>query len=112
VPDERMIRAKVKCCACGGSLLDSARINVVCLMKEAEWLWPCWGNVLLGVLGFASAILSDKCLRERKRPKFALEWNQDLSIVKYHPVAELRDVPKEVFKPLDLLEPGRHGVGG
>lgn len=81
-------------------------------MKEAEWKFPAWGNILLGVFGFASAVLCDNCVKEGKKPKFAVEWAEDLSIVKYHLVEQLRDVPKEIFKPLDMLELGRHRVGG
>jgi len=110
MPNAREIRVKIKCCACGGSL-ENSRINVVCLMKEAEWMYPVWGNILLGVLGFASAIMCDKCIKEGKQAKFALEWSQDLSVVKY-PVEKLKDVRKEIFEPLDELEPGRHRIGG
>jgi len=111
--DDKKIRAKVKCCACGSSLEKSRLINIICLMKEATWEYPCWGsNVLLKVWGFASAIICDNCAKERKEPKYAVEWNQDLSIIKYHPVEELKDVPEEIFEQLDMLEPGRHGVAG
>ena len=108
--DEKLIRARVKCCACGGPLGN--RVNMVCLMKEAKWKYPAWGNVLLRVWGFASAVVCDKCLKENREIKFAVEWSQDFSIVRYHPVQKLRDVPPEIFEPLDILEPGRHGVGG
>jgi len=114
--DDKVIRAKVKCCSCEGSLLDSSRVNMILLMKEAEWQHPCWGNILLGVWGFASAVVCEKCLREKKEPKFAVEWNKDLSIVKYHPVEQLKDVPEEIFKPLAWLEPElepyRHKIAG
>jgi len=106
------IKEKIKCCACGGSLADSKEINIICLMKEAEWPHPTWGNVILGVHGFASAIVCDNCLKERKKPKWALEWDQKTLETKYHPVKELKDVPKEIFSPLDQLEPGRHGIAG
>ena len=108
--DEKLIKTKVKCCACGGSLKDSDNINMVGLMKEADWKFPAWGNVLLKVWGFASAVICDKCVKENKPIKFAVEWTQDLSFVKYHPVEKLKDVPPEIFEPLDMLEPGRHGV--
>jgi len=114
MPDYKTIKVKVKCCACGGSLENSENINFICLMKEAVWEHPCWGNILLRLWPpcFASAIVCDKCLRENKKVKFALEWNLDLSVVKYHTVEDLKDVPKEIFKPLDELEPGRHRIGG
>jgi len=108
MPSEEQIRRKVKCCACGGSLEKSRRINLVCLMKIAEWSYPCWGNLLLRVWGLASAVLCDNCVKEKKKPKYAVEWNDDLSVVKYHPVESLEDVPEEIFKVLDLIEPGRH----
>jgi len=110
--NDKTIRARVKCCFCGGSLENSKHVNVVCLMKEARWRFPVWGNVLLGVTSFASAILCDKCVEEKKEPKFAVEWTQNLTVVKYHSVEELKDVPEEIFQPLDDLEPGRHGVAG
>jgi len=106
------IKEKIKCCACGGSLADSKEINVMCLMKEAKWKYPTWGNVILRVYGFASAILCDKCLKERKKPKWAIEWNQKTLVAKYHPIGKLKDVPEEIFSPLDDLEPGRHGIAG
>jgi len=81
-------------------------------MKEAEWLHPTWGNVILGVYGFASAIVCDKCLKERKKPKWALEWDQRTLETKYHPVEKLKDVPREIFSPLDELELGRYGIAG
>lgn len=83
---------------------------MVALMKEAEWLFPTWGNFLLGVMGFASAVLCDKCIEQKKKPKYALEWDKKRGIVKYHPVDKLRDVPEQIFAPLDMLEPGRHGT--
>ena len=108
---EVFIGANVKCCYCGGSLKNS-RINMVCLMKEARWKYPCWGNVLLKVWGFASAVLCDKCVKEERKPKYAVEWDKNRGVVKYHPVKDLVDVPKEIFEPLDELEPGRHGTAG
>lgn len=110
VQRKELIARKVKCCVCGGSLRDSETINLVCLMKEAEWKHPCWGNFLLGLMGFASAVVCDKCVKENKEPKYAVEWNNDVSVVRYHLVDKLVDVPEEIFEPLDLLEPGRHGV--
>lgn len=112
------IKEKIKCCACGGSLADSKEINIMLLMKEAEWKHPTWGNIILRIQGFASAILCDKCLKEGKKPKWAIEWNQKTLVAKYHPIEELKDVPKEIFEPLEYLEPGygydprRHGIAG
>jgi len=106
------IKEKIKCCACGGSLVNSKGLNIMCLMKEAEWPHPTWGNVILGVYGFASAILCDDCLKKRKKAKWAIEWDQKTLETKYHPVEKLKDVPEEIFSPLDELEPGRHGVAG
>jgi len=107
------IKEKIKCCACGGSLADSKDINIICLMKEAEWPHPTWGNVLLQIPpSFASAILCDKCIKERKKPKWAIEWDQRTLETKYHLVEKLKDVPREIFSPLDELEPGRQGIAG
>lgn len=109
---QNFIKTRVKCCGCRGSLNDSEQINLVCLMKQAKWENPCWGNVLLKVYGFASAVLCDKCIKDGKQPQFAVEWNKDFSVVKYHRVEDLIDVPQEIFEPLDDLEPGRHGIAG
>jgi len=111
-PSEQLIRQKVKCCACEGSLKNSPHINLVSLMKVATWKFPVWGNLLIRVWGLAVAVLCDKCVKEKRTPKYAVEWNDDLSVVKYHPVESLKDVPKEIFKPLDMIEPGRHGTAG
>jgi len=107
---EAFIRAKVKCCACGKPLKASRNLNLVCLMKEAKWLHPCWGNYLLGVWGFAGAVLCDRCIQEDREPRYAVEWDLKRGTVKYHPVEDLADVPKEIFDLLDELEPGRHGI--
>jgi len=109
---EKLIRRKVKCCACGGSLEKSSHINMVALMKVAKWKFPVWGNLLIRVWGLAVAVLCDDCVKAKKKPKYAVEWNDDLSVVKYHPVESLEDVPEEIFKPLDMLEPGRERVAG
>jgi len=106
------IKEKVKCCACGGSLANSKEINIICLMKEAEWKHPTWGNVILGVYGLASAIFCDDCLKKGKKAKWAIEWDQQTLETKYHPVEKLKDVPEAIFSPLDELEPGRHGIAG
>lgn len=98
------IKEKIKCCTCGGSLADSKEINTICLMKEAEWKQPTWGSIILGIHGFAAAIICDKCLKEGKKPKWAIEWNQKTLAIKYHPVEKLKDVPREIFVPLVLLD--------
>lgn len=104
------VKKKSKCCACGGSLADSKRLNLVALTKEADWPWPVWGNYLLGLMGLAVAVFCDKCIKEKKEAKFAVEWNAKTGAITYHPVEELEDVPKDLFKPLDILEPGRHKI--
>jgi len=112
----KQIKEKIKCCSCGGSLADSETINTVCLMKEAEWSHPTWGSTALSVYGFATAIICDKCLKEKKKPKWAVEWDQRTLAAKYHPVEKLKNVPREIFLPLALLdleyEYGRHGIAG
>lgn len=99
---DELVRRKVKCCFCGGSMQNSHYVNVILLTKLAEWENPCWGNFLIGVSGLASAILCDKCKKEGKKPKYALEWSKDLSTIKYHPVENLKDIPEEIVQ---LLQP-------
>lgn len=107
------LKDRLKCCACGVSLKKSSKLNFVLLMKEAEWPFPWWGNLIVGVSGLAQAVVCDDCAKNRKKPKYAVEWeNRTYRKIKYHPVDKLKDVPPEIFDALDVLEPGRHGVAG
>lgn len=110
--DWKKLKAKLKCCACEGTLKDSELINMIGLMKVAKWKMPHWGNATLRVWRLAMAVVCDRCVKEKKQPKFAVEWDNIGVDIKYHPVDELNDVPKEIFKPLGMLEPGRQRVAG
>lgn len=94
------VKRKVKCCSCGTPLRNSKHINIVFLQKMANWEWPSWGNILVGVWGFACAVLCDDCVKHKKKPKFAVEWNEDLSVIKYHPIEELDDMQLELTELL------------
>ena len=106
------LKDTLKCGACEAPLKDSKQVNVVLLLKEAEWQFPNWGNILLGIRGFASSVLCDKCVKEHKKPKLAVEWNPTTHAITYHPVDKLKDVDPHLFDLLDVLEPGRHGIAG
>lgn len=103
---DQKIKDDVKCCACGGSIADSRIINFVCLPKLATWIYPVWGNPVFGALGFgfgfASAIVCDKCIRKKADIKFAVQWDDGVLNVKYHPIDKLEDIPK--------LDPAQIGV--
>lgn len=92
---EEWIRAKVRCCACGGSLKNSRYINIITLDKLATWEYPVWGNVLVKEKypeNRASAILCDKCIRKKAKPKYAVEWDNKHTYVRYHKVEGLKDL--------------------
>lgn len=91
-----LIKEKVRCCACCGSLKDSEHINGITLNKLATWKHPTWSNLLVQDIHpepRASAIICDKCMEEGKPPKFAIEWTESLKEVTYHPVSALKDLP-------------------
>jgi len=90
---DQWIKAKIRCCSCGGSFKDSGHINVVCLNKLATWQYPSWGNILVldkYPMNRASAILCDSCIQERRPAKYAIEWNNERTQVKYHKVEDLK----------------------
>lgn len=41
----------------------------------------------------ASAILCDRCIREKRKPEYTVEWNNDLTSITYHRIVELQDLP-------------------
>ncbi|MEM2518630.1 MAG: hypothetical protein QXO49_06730 [Candidatus Bathyarchaeia archaeon] len=93
---ERFIRERVKCCACGGTLKNSKHINGICLDKLAEWDYPVWNNILVAdehPEKRAMAFVCDECLKKKRQPKFAVEWD-DHENVKYHPIEDLKDLPE------------------
>lgn len=92
---EDWIRENVKCCACGAKLTTSKYINGICLDKKATWKNNTWGNVLVeGSSGRAIAFVCDECVKKKVLPKYAVEWNDDQSEARYHPVEDLEDVPE------------------
>ena len=102
--DEK-IKKNVKCCACGNSLEDSKFINGVALNKLATWKYPVWSNILVQDKypeSRAVAILCDKCVEERKTPRFAVEWDTEHNIITYHDIKQLKDLPQ--IKEEDILE--------
>jgi len=91
------IKENLHCCSCGGSLQDSEHINIICLDKLATWQYPRWGNVLVHEkypMNRASAILCDRCIQEKQPAKYAVEWNNERTQVKYHKVEDLKDLPQ------------------
>ena len=94
---DRWIKANVRCCSCRGSLQVSRHINGVCLDKLATWEIPRWGNILVigkYPMNRASAILCDRCIREHREIKYAVEWDNERTYVRYHKVEDLKDLPR------------------
>jgi len=89
---EDWIRKNVKCCACGASLKNSKYINGVLLERKARWKTNTWGNFIVGLSGYAVAIVCDECVKKKAKPKFAVEWSDDKKEVRYHPVEELEPI--------------------
>jgi len=99
------IKKNVKCCACEGSLENSRFVNQICLDKLATWEYPTWGNILVKDKypePRAAAILCDECIRRKRKPKYAVEWNKDFSQVRYHQVEDLKDLPE--IREQDVME--------
>lgn len=98
-------RERVNCCACGGSLLESPHVNLVLLKKRATWKHPTGGNVLTGYGPQATAVICDRCVeQEGAIIKLAVEFAGEE--VRYHPVAELEDLPPE---PTFVIHQYRNG---
>lgn len=92
---EEKIKECVKCCACGESLSTSRYINTICLDKKATWRYNTWGNVLIpGSEGRAVAIVCDECIEQKREPEYAVEWDNDMTEVRYHLISDLEDVPE------------------
>lgn len=94
---ERFIRERIKCCACEGTLKDSKHINGICLDKLAEWEYPVWGNILVADAHpekRAMAFLCDDCLKKKRKPKLAVEWDERHKNIKYHLIENLKDLPE------------------
>jgi len=106
---EEWIRKNVKCCACGKPLKDSRYINGVLLERKAKWKNNTWGNLILGVSGYAVAIVCDECVKKKVKPKYAVEWSDDKREVRYHPVDELEPMSDKEKSLLEMLREGMVG---
>jgi len=90
---DEWIKQNIECCYCGDSLKTSKYINLVQTGKKATWKYPTAGNVLLGKPPIeAVAILCDNCIDQKKKPLFAVEWNNEHTQIEYHPLASLEDL--------------------
>lgn len=86
------IKEKARCCACSGPLGPN-HVNVMILDREAQWPQPTWGNVEIGLPAKgAVAFLCDKCIAEKRKPRFAVEASRGWEAVTYHPVEELPEL--------------------
>ena len=107
---DKIIRARGRCCACGGSLKSSRLINLIMLNRYATWRYPAWGNILAKdqdkrAAKRAGAILCDRCLEEKRDPRQAVEFKgqgEDLEII-YHDIKNLEDA--EPITEEDIEEP-------
>jgi hypothetical protein len=108
---EDWIRQTVKCCACESKLNKSKYINAICLDKKATWKNNTWGNVIVGVSGYAVAIVCDKCAENKVEPRYAVEWDDNESEVRYHLVSELKLMPEFDRRLLKILA-GDEQFGG
>jgi len=86
------IRMHVKCCACRKSMMNSEHINFVLLDKKARWKFPVGGNIFTGESDKAISILCDDCIEAGRKPTYAVEWNNELTQIKYHSVKKLEVV--------------------
>jgi len=89
------VKARVRCCSCEGSLQSSRYVNMVALLKEATWKYPVHGNILVYPkypTNRAVAVLCDRCIDQRREPKYAVEWDKDRTQVEYHRVEGLKDL--------------------
>lgn len=95
------VKARVRCCSCEGSLQSSRYVNMVALLKEATWKYPVHGNILVYPkypTNRAVAVLCDRCIDQRREPKYAVEWDKDRTQVEYHRVEGLKNlapIPEE-----------------
>ena len=95
---------EIECCACNERIgTNGTLINVIVLDKKAGWKYPVAGNVITGEYGRAIAIICDKCVRERKLPKFAIKFNwsgktTDKCEVVRVPISDLKNVENDVDK--------------
>lgn len=95
-----LVKRKVKCCACGGSLNDSDHINLVALDRAATWLMPVSGNALTGLeTKQAVAVLCDSCANTGKaKIRYAVEWTEHIREVIYHEYEELDPLPTRIYE--------------
>jgi len=84
------IKETVRCCACEMPMRLSRYINFVQLGKLAKWKYPAAGNVITGQPSIeAMAVVCDECIRLRATIKYAVEWDNEKTYVKYHRVQDL-----------------------
>lgn len=104
-PDfSQFLQQNGRCCVCEKPLKDSKKINMGMLDKFITWESPGWGNVLAvkevdRLQRRALAVVCDICYdaNVRKEPvghiRFALEVDDAMKEIIYHPVEELEDAP-------------------
>lgn len=89
-----LIRAKMSCCACEGTLKTSRYVNLVQLDRQAMWKHPIAGNVFdPDKRPRAVAVLCDACIARNAEAKLAVEWDEETETAKYHAVGELQQLP-------------------
>jgi hypothetical protein len=100
----KLVRAKVKCCACEGSLKDSPHINGINLNKRATWKFPVWSNVLIkDQVPRAVALICDTCLEKKHKIKLAIEWTDKFTTIRYHLISELEDLAPITMPPAQYI---------
>ena len=100
---EDIIRKRVKCCACEGSLAKG-NINGVVLHKKAAWKFPVWNNILSpNKAPGALAFVCDRCIEEGRQPRFAVEFSEDgAGAVTYHNVTDLEDLEETGDEEIEI----------
>lgn len=38
--------------------------------------------------------MCDECIKQKREPEYAVEWNNDMIKVRYHLISDLEDVPE------------------
>lgn len=107
--DQNLMKRRLRCCACGGSL--KAGLAAVLVDRQATWEAPVWNNVLMeDKTARAVAFVCRKCGAEKRQPVNAVEFNEDLSIIRYYPLAELKEMPP--IEGAIMLDPKANKYGG
>ncbi len=85
-------KIQIKCCACGSTVLlrKTDTIQLVALIYKAEWNAPTW-KMPQDNTKRAVAIVCDKCHREGRTPKEAIEIDVNHGgKVSFHALEELK----------------------